>query len=778
MSARDSEAGGGPQARLTQPVARAAAGFLTGAGAFACLFAWIHETNLLFGGTLVVYGAVGAAFAAALGIGATVSGRRFRSRWQGTGGPGADTDSAVQPMRVMTLILLSAGGLAALSTLTIPAVADLLPALRPRLPAGNLGAALLGFAGSAVLFAPSGFVLGMGLPAVVADTTSRGGRVVPSIGAAAAWAAGGGGAACALAALSLMTALGVSRALLLAALAFVLAAAAAWASPARPAAPRSGGSAAFSPEPLVPIGSGAWFGFLLTGLFIAWARLIQIYGSHDARALPLLLCVLLVGVAIGCLVGEAAARSGRPGRHPEPGGPPSTGRRRSILARLGTVHLCLGAVVVAGMLIAPAIGRRSLELAPGDSSLTHDLLAAVILVLPAAVLLGALIPLASAGVGAAGFRERAGRFSGEFILGCAEAAAIAAVFMVLIKASLGIFVMFLVGSCVIIGGLTLRSSGRARLPAWSWAALGVATVLAGVVRPPHFVGAYHSQLPNLVLYEDGWESSVAVFDYPGSRIKVTLVNGRPVMRNDIDELATEALLAGHLPALFQPLAQDALVLGARGGLSAEILLAHGVPRVDVVDRSAAVFAASAVHFDLHADSAVTTHTGDHRDFLRASDHQYDIIVADGTEFQSALGWTLFTGEFYALVDQRLSPSGVFLQSLPDEKTDESTYRAILRTAFDRLPNISLWSASARGGSGGLLLATRSPVTAAEYSATLERAGTSELALQDLGPPGQIGAYLIMNQDDLYAYVGGGPVLNDRQGARGGGREGGRDDGGS
>ena len=116
--------------------------------------------------------------------------------------------------------------------------------------------------------------------------------------------------------------------------------------------------------------------------------------------------------------------------------------------------------------------------------------------------------------------------------------------------------------------------------------------------------------------------------------------------------------------------QDVLIIGAGSGNDVSRALKWDVHHVDAVEIDPAILRLGARdHPDRpYADPRVTTHVGDGRNFLRATQGQYDLIIyalVDSLVLHSSysdirLESYLFTREAFSDVRQHLRPHGLFL----------------------------------------------------------------------------------------------------------------------
>jgi spermidine synthase len=288
---------------------------------------------------------------------------------------------------------------------------------------------------------------------------------------------------------------------------------------------------------------------------------------------------------------------------------------------------------------------------------------------------------------------------------------------------------------------------------------GAATVALIVTAPSgYFLGFREGPSEHLVFYEEGVETTVAVFHVPDHHFKVSFVNGRIEVPTDEISMAAFRLL-GHLPALLKPDAQGALMLSFGNGIATGSLDTHSIPVIDAVDLSAEQFAAAKLYeeenHNVLRSPRLHTHVEDGRNFLLQTSRRYDIITVDATHPTNTSSWALFTREFYQQVAEHLTPEGVFVQWMPFHSLTEEDYQAILRTFQSVFPHATLWYT---GGTHTLLVATPERLNAEQV---LEIARAADAIVRDeLGAPEKIAAYLAMDEDELRAYVGDGDIVTD------------------
>src|SRR2546430_8201381 len=81
---------------------------------------------------------------------------------------------------------------------------------------------------------------------------------------------------------------------------------------------------------------------------------------------------------------------------------------------------------------------------------------------------------------------------------------------------------------------------------------------------------------------------------------------------------------------------------------------------------------------------------DARRFVRVTDAQYDVIVADLFHPARDGAGTLYTLEHFRAIRNRLAPGGLFCQWLPLHQLDEEMLRVIVRTFLEVFPDTRAW----------------------------------------------------------------------------------------
>jgi spermidine synthase len=460
-----------------------------------------------------------------------------------------------------------------------------------------------------------------------------------------------------------------------------------------------------------------------------------------------MLTVFLSGLVVGGLIGTRWVR-----------------RRRPSLVHFGALELGIGLLAVLALFAFAQLPRFRIENLFGGYSIAAEMafegLLSFATLFPVTVLIGAVFPVVGSlytaeraeGVGLKVARvvalNTAGSILGSLLTGFVIVPALGLQRSALALAALNLGVGF---AAV---WLSRPAASRWRVTA---AAVAACAVVAAVLLPPaRYLGYWEDVADQLIFYEEGVETTVAVFEPSSANPKFSTVNGRVEVPTDVLSLRAFYLL-GHLPPLLRPGAQDSLMLSFGNGITTGALATHGVPVVEVVELAPEMVKAAQVYRDVLQYPGLRMHVEDARNFLLQTDRQYDIITTDATHPTNASSWTLFTTEFYRQVEQHLAADGVFLQWVPLHSMAIADYLSILRTFQSVFPTATLWYT---GGSHTLLLATPETVTDAYVGGKLQAVPDNVAVLQDLGGPEQISRYWIMNSEQLREFAGPGDLVRD------------------
>ena len=430
---------------------------------------------------------------------------------------------------------------------------------------------------------------------------------------------------------------------------------------------------------------------------MAWSRtLSMVYGS-SVYGVSIMLSTFLVGIALGSWLAAARVRW-RPA------------------TMLGPVWLLAGSAWAA--FVSLYVGGRLpflfLDLYRWVDGGTTGLfgvqfLLAALLMMPATLCLGALLPVVISVAGRVGARPVVSSLYAANLLGSATGPLVASG---LLLASVGLSVLVQVGVLVALGVAivaTVRLPGpHARTIAATVAAVILVLALDGGARQLALsFGLYHGATGyvgnddrgirdllashELLFYRDGPTASVAVQRV--DRYVLLKINGKTDASTGAGDIETQTLLA-HLPLMAAERVDRVAVVGFGSGMTVGAVLTHPVREVDAFEIEPAVIEASRYFEPINGrpldDDRLHLVIGDARGELRRDVEPYDVIISEPSNPWITGVANLFTRDFFELTASRLAPGGVFAQWFHLYGMSEDSAREVMATFRSVFPP---WSPS-------------------------------------------------------------------------------------
>src|SRR5882762_676776 len=334
-------------------------------------------------------------------------------------------------------------------------------------------------------------------------------------------------------------------------------------------------------------------GAFVTGLSsfvyeIAWIRMLSLVLGSSFQAFELMLSAFITGLALGSLwIRRRIDKIADPVRY---AGLVQLGMGLAALATIFVYHWTFD-----WMAWALAILQHNEAAYPIFNLFSHALAFAVML--PATFLAGMTLPLFTHVLLRGGRGERAiGQVYASNTLG-AIAGVLLAVHLLMPEAGLKLALVLGAAADMLLGAWLLRYSLASfrRLDAFAAVILGMlaatATARADILEPERLssgvfrYGRTNPDFGRVYFYREGKTASVAVRGHPVTHVMTIITNGKPdaSVRLDPDfpptsDEYTQTLVAA-LPLLIKPDAKTFASIGWGSGLTAEVLLSHGGPRV-------------------------------------------------------------------------------------------------------------------------------------------------------------------------------------------------------
>jgi len=324
-----------------------------------------------------------------------------------------------------------------------------------------------------------------------------------------------------------------------------------------------------------------------------------------------------------------------------------------------------------------------------------DSLAALVLLGPALLPLGAVIPTLHRSLSGG----ESGRRLGDLLLHEAWGALLGVPLLhwallpsLGTAASLGIL-----GALALPAGLLLTDTSRPAKALVGAVALAVMTV--GFLAPEPVLASKALSNPAFMVlsFEEDEHFAVSVVN-DGVRAERTLLTDDFRATAVGDDYLYMRVLA-HLPLLLHPRPERVAVLAFGTGTTAGAVSVHPiVQRIDLLEISSAVIEAAAFFEDVNRGVAseglpglldpddgngrVVLHLDDGRRTLLLADHAWDVITMEPLLPDSPFAVHLYTPEFYAIARNALAPGGLLCQWVPPHALQPATFDAVLGAFCD------------------------------------------------------------------------------------------------
>lgn len=437
---------------------------------------------------------------------------------------------------------------------------------------------------------------------------------------------------------------------------------------------------------------------------VLWTRLLSLLFGATVYTFSLILGVFLFGLGIGSTLGAAIAR----------------GRVNPRVA-LGWVQMALcGALAWAAYMLT-----ESLPMWPINPSISSDpwfnfqldMVRALWVVLPGAILWGLSFPLALAAV------AEPGQDPGRLVGGVYAANTVGAIVGSL---GTGLALVTWIGTqesqtwLIVISALTALMllapvvAGDAKQKRMQWAgtillliATGTAGLLARGVPPvPGLLVAYGRYaatwvgLSNIIYVGEGLNAFVAVTELSNG-VRNYHNAGKVQASSEPQDMSLQRML-GHLTHLIPEEPSEALVIGFGAGVTAgSVSIGPNVEKVTIAEIEPLVPRVVSEYFSQHNydvinNQKVNIHLDDGRHYLLTTDKKFDAITSDPLDPWVKGAGTLYTREFFQVFRDHLNPGGVVTLFVQLYETNTEAVKSEIGTFFDVFPNGVVWGNTNNG----------------------------------------------------------------------------------
>jgi spermidine synthase len=437
---------------------------------------------------------------------------------------------------------------------------------------------------------------------------------------------------------------------------------------------------------------------------VLWTRLLSLVFGATVYAFALILAVFLAGLGIGSSVGSAIARGGVSPR-----------------VALGWCQMLIcGALAWASLMLTGSLPYWPIN--PSISSdpwfnFQLDIVRALWVVLPGALLWGASFPLALASVAARG-QDAARLVGGVYaantvgaILGSVGTGLVAVVWLGTQTAQQALIVISALSALLLLAPAAAGESGKGRMQWLATIGLVLATGAAGLMARgiadvPGILVAYGRYsatwlgLSNIIYVGEGLNAFVAVSEMPNG-VRNYHNAGKVQASSEPQDMRLQRML-GHFTHLIPDKPDNALVIGCGAGVTAgAVSIGPAVKRMTIAEIEPLVPASVAEYFGMHnydvvKNPKVTIHIDDARHFLQTTTQTFDAITSDPLDPWVKGAATLYTREFFELLKRRLNPGGVVTLFVQLYESNTAAVKSEVGTFFEAFPNAVVWGNTNNG----------------------------------------------------------------------------------
>ncbi|HEV2835112.1 MAG TPA: fused MFS/spermidine synthase [Pyrinomonadaceae bacterium] len=521
-------------------------------------------------------------------------------------------------------------------------------------------------------------------------------------------------------------------------------------------------------------------GFVTISTQVSWTRVLTMIIGSSTYAFSIVVALFLIGLALGAWITSR------------------TDRAANLRTRIIVVELITAASLVLSMFVLNRIpgllisAGLTLEINAWPGLLALQIMAATLLILVPALLMGMVMPLVLVWAGnQINPVNRVGRSYAINTIGAIVGAFVTG-FVLIPMTSTRFTLLLATAFCIVVAGLAYQPAQTGWDPALKRSlAIGVTLVLVllpFVVAPRMnladlSIGAYDSlvrvlantregvpdsqansgNVHELLMYREGPTATVSV-RRDGDTVSMA-INGRTNASDSIYDMPTQVML-GQLPMLIAPRPNNALVIGFATGITVGAMLQSPVQSVTCVELEPRTIEGS--EFFNHVnnrpldDPRTTLIIDDARTYLRVTPNRYDAIVSEPSHPWVPGVANLFTREFFELGHARLSEQGIFVQWVQIYQLSIESLRSVLATYQSVFPHVLVFRVG--GSSRGkdlLLVGSNQPVGLDRLAERMGDARVSgELARVNLRSEADVRSWFVCDETRLGPAVSGARINTD------------------
>ena len=465
-------------------------------------------------------------------------------------------------------------------------------------------------------------------------------------------------------------------------------------------------------------------GYVALGLEVVWLRLLGIVNANSTVTFSLTLAVYLLGMGLGSLILFPVLH-----RFMQAKTIFSTGNLGVAAASLLTFPMIYAAPELNYRRITEPAANGTLTLA--DIYSTEALIIGALMFLPA-LCMGLIYPAVCHSLNATA-AERARWIGTSYFLGTlGSVAGILTVSMWVIPviglhSAFALLVMTSAGIGCLSWMTTQTGSKRWLAPGLGMALSCWAITIAVEARPAlreftsrqvgtrwfeFSVANPDSKVSEIRRFKAGSTGTVIIKQQQGSDDHLVYVDDQLVASTNM-EARVDALMLAHLPLMLHPDPADELTVGFGSGGTSHAITTHGIHAFCVeiepeVPRSASLL--DRQNFGVLRHPKFHLILNDARDHLSIGNQPYDVIATDVTNLQYKQNSSLYTVEYFQLMQKKLRPGGIACAWIPMAAINTHELRILMKSFQHVYPHATLWYMNHTHTNFGILIGTPQALT--------------------------------------------------------------------
>lgn len=277
-----------------------------------------------------------------------------------------------------------------------------------------------------------------------------------------------------------------------------------------------------------------------------------------------------------------------------------------------------------------------------------------------------------------------------------------------------------------------------------------------------YAGEEIAKPSRLIYFKEGVSTTISVKKYVNGEISLQ-VNGKTDASSGAD-MSTQQLIA-HIPMMLHSDPDQVLIIGLASGVTVGSIEKYPVEHITCVEISPAMVDASdffrRFNEDALDDPRLALLIEDGRNHVLLTENRYDVIISQPTNpWISGVG-SLFTLEYFELLEARLRENGIACVWLQAYGLEPEDFKMITRTFNEVFPYTSLWESLV--GKDFIMIGQKKPFLI-DFEILKNRfdipAVAADLDRIGVESPLEFLKYFVSGPLNLRTYAGGGTLHTD------------------